>query len=112
DYTGLAFQSGAFYPIWPDNSAALGLNPDLPNFDLATAKVTVGPGATAPGNNNFASRTPLSGLAVSAFGSNLNATKEAGEPNHAGDAGGKSVWWTWTAPSSSSYVITTAGSNF
>ena len=38
-------------------------------------------------------------LSVSAFGSNQNASKEVGEPNHAGDAGGKSVWWSWTAPS-------------
>jgi subtilisin-like proprotein convertase family protein len=112
DYTGLAFQSGAFYPIWPDNSAALGLNPDLPNFDLATAKVTVTAGATAPSNNNFANRITLSGFSATAIGANSNASKEVGEPNHAGDAGGKSVWWSWTAPSSQSYVITTAGSNF
>src|SRR5262249_1644842 len=35
-----------------------------------------------------------------------------GEPLHAGNAGGKSVWWTWTAPSSGSVAVTTAGSSF
>jgi Ca2+-binding RTX toxin-like protein len=31
-------------------------------------------------------------------GTNVAATKETGEPNHAGNAGGHSVWYTWTAP--------------
>lgn len=29
---------------------------------------------------------------------NVGASKEAGEPNHAGNNGGKSVWYKWTAP--------------
>lgn len=33
-----------------------------------------------------------------AFGYNWGATKQAGEPNHAGDVGGASVWYSWTAP--------------
>ncbi len=41
DYIGLAFHAGVFFPIWPDNSTALVGNPDRPNFDLATAAVTV-----------------------------------------------------------------------
>jgi hypothetical protein len=35
---------------------------------------------------------------ASAFGYNWGATKEAGEPNHGGDPGGASVWYSWTAP--------------
>jgi hypothetical protein len=31
-------------------------------------------------------------------GFNWNASKEAGEPAHAGDLGGSSVWYSWTAP--------------
>ena len=31
-------------------------------------------------------------------GYNWAATKEPGEPNHEGDPGGASVWYTWTAP--------------
>ena len=31
-------------------------------------------------------------------GYNWAATKEPGEPNHGGDPGGASVWFTWTPP--------------
>ena len=54
-------------------------------------------GATA-GNDNFADRITISGTNTTVTGSNTNATKEVGEPNHARNAGGQSVWWTWTAP--------------
>lgn len=42
----------------------------------------------------------------------MGATKEPGEPNHAKDIGGASVWWTWTAPASGVVNITTADSDF
>ena len=43
-------------------------------------------------------------------GFNWNATKEAGEPAHAGDPGGASVWYSWTAPASgSAQVVATSG---
>lgn len=45
-------------------------------------------------------------------GSNVNATKQAGEPAHAGNTGGRSVWWTFTAPASGQMTIHTTGSNF
>lgn len=41
--------------------------------------------------------------------SNTNATKQTGEPNHAGNSGGRSLWWTWTAPLAGPVTITTAG---
>src|SRR5439155_23403595 len=44
--------------------------------------------------------------------SSAGATKEPNEPLHAGNAGGASVWWTWTAPSNGTYTITTRGSSF
>jgi hypothetical protein len=65
-----------------------------------------------PANDNFASATTLTGSTTSASGTNVNATKEAGEPNHGGDPGGKSVWWNWMAPSSGTVVIDTNGSSF
>src|SRR5262249_28825938 len=43
---------------------------------------------------------------------NMGATKESGEPNHAGNSGGKSVWWTWMAPASGQVTIDTQGSTF
>lgn len=48
DYEGLAFANGILYPIWTDNSADLGLNPDLPagaafasSYDVAVGRVAV-----------------------------------------------------------------------
>lgn len=66
----------------------------------------------AVGSNAFASAPSLS-LAnnrVSAGGSNSAATKEAGEPNHAGNAGGKSLWYRWTAPENGRLTLNTRGS--
>ncbi len=71
-------------------------------------------GVTAPGNDAFANATTitLSGNSAQATGSSVYSTKEAGEPHHAGEISGTSVWWRWTAPGSGSMTITTAGSNF
>jgi hypothetical protein len=70
--------------------------------------------AAAPANDNFASAIPLTGASFSTTGTNVEATKETGEPNHAGVTGGRSVWWTWTAPATPppSVMITTFGSDF
>jgi hypothetical protein len=53
-----------------------------------------------PSNNNFSAAQILSGLSGSVTGTNVGATKEAGEPNHGGEAGGASVWYAWEAPAS------------
>ena len=65
-----------------------------------------------PINDNFAARTLLTGSGLSVNGSNLGATLEAGEPRHGGVAGGRSVWWSWTAPASGTVEFSTAGSTF
>lgn len=67
--------------------------------------------ATLP-NDPFAGRIALSGTSLAATGSNAGATKETGEPQHAGSAGGKSVWWTWTAAAAGTVTIDTFGSVF
>lgn len=66
----------------------------------------------APANDNFASRAVIAGASAMVSGSNVGATKEAGEPNHAGNSGGKSVWWSWTAPENGPVTVTTDGSDF
>ncbi|MCD6338487.1 MAG: S8 family serine peptidase, partial [Verrucomicrobia bacterium] len=43
---------------------------------------------------------------------NAAAAKEYGEPNHAGNEGGHSIWWTWKAPADGLLKMTTAGSDF
>jgi hypothetical protein len=67
----------------------------------------------APANDNFANRTRLLGAIVSTSGNNDTATSEASEPIHwAAGNGGKSVWWTWTAPNTGPATFSTAGSTF
>jgi len=68
--------------------------------------------AAAPANDSFANAIPLTGSSVLTNGSNVGATKEPGEPNHAGDAGGRSIWWSWASPFTGSVILRTAGSSF
>lgn len=59
-----------------------------------------------PDNDDFADATPIIGpLPQEIFGWSSFATKEPDEPDHAGDPGGASVWYLWTAPSSSTVSI-------
>jgi hypothetical protein len=68
--------------------------------------------AAPPANDSFASASALSPVPPSsASGSNVEASKEAGEPNHAGDPGGHSVWFSWT-PSSSGPIGVRSGGCF
>ena len=68
--------------------------------------------AVAPVNDSFASATVLTGTSFSVNGSNIGATVQTGEPKHAGITGGKSVWWSWTAPSTGTFTLATTGSSF
>ena len=69
-------------------------------------------GGVAPANDNFAAATVLTGTTFSVSGSNIGATLQTGEPKHAGVRGGKSVWWSWTAPSTGTFTLATTGSSF
>jgi hypothetical protein len=64
-----------------------------------------------PVNDTFSAGYTI-GVNQSLSGTNVNATKEAGEPTHANNAGGRSVWWAYNAQVSSPVTISTAGSNF
>jgi subtilisin family serine protease len=69
----------------------------------------------APPNDNFANRfviaIPTGGAtSITATGNNVEATKESGEPNHAGNTGGRSVWWEWTPGISATVSVKTKGS--
>ncbi|MEK6283136.1 MAG: kelch repeat-containing protein [Acidobacteriota bacterium] len=66
----------------------------------------------SPGNDQFVTAQAISGPSGLAYGSNVGATKEPGEPNHAGSVGGKSVWYRWQAPSDGSVRFNTFGSSF
>ena len=116
-----------------------GVSPDLIANDGSYSANIVVPGntnrlvlaviATAPGkiaitnefswpvigpipNDAFANRSPINGLNATIQSHNIGATFQAGEPRHAGSPGGRSIWWTWTAPASGTVNLTTAGSDF
>ncbi len=82
--------------------------------DISGAQSLYGPPGV-PANDNFANAITITlgnSTMVTVNGFNTNATKEAGEPNHAGNAGGHSVWWKWTAPSDGNVSVDTRGSYF
>jgi hypothetical protein len=63
-------------------------------------------------NDAFGSCSTISGSYGSRGGHNITATKEPGEPNHAGDPGGASIWYCWTAPTNTPVTFDTIGSTF
>ena len=66
----------------------------------------------APTNDSFANATVITGVSGATSGSTVGATKESGEPNHAGNLGGASVWFNWVAPANGTVTFNTAGSGF
>jgi hypothetical protein len=52
-----------------------------------------------PANDTFSARSQITGLDFFARTNTLLATRDLGEPGHAGQIGGHSIWWSWTAPS-------------
>jgi hypothetical protein len=83
--------------------------------DITGAQNLYGPPGP-PENDNFAKATVIGQLdannKATLTGFNTLASKETGEPNHAGNAGGRSVWWKWTAPASGPVTIDCRGSYF
>jgi hypothetical protein len=63
-------------------------------------------------NDNFANCVTLAGSYGSRAAHNFDATKQPGEPNHAGNSGGKSLWYCWTAATNSPVTFDTIGSTF
>jgi hypothetical protein len=84
----------------------------LLSFSCFTLLATSVARAQTPANDLFANAWTLTGLAVSTNGNSNGGTKEAGEPNHAGFPGGRSVWFNWTAPTNLPVRIDTIGSAF
>ena len=60
----------------------------------------------------FASCISLSGHAGSEQDQTSNATKEPGEPNHAGNPGGHSLWFCWSTTNNTVVTFDTLGSTF
>ncbi|MGH7971966.1 MAG: redoxin domain-containing protein, partial [Limisphaerales bacterium] len=82
-------------------------------FDGASGNIRLSVVMTFPPvNDTFFKRTVIAGTNIIVTASNVDATKEPGEPYHAGNRGGSSVWWSWRAPRSESATISTFGSSF
>jgi hypothetical protein len=67
-----------------------------------------------PANDNFANAWVLTGTSVTTNGNSSGATMEEGEPYISNNPfiGGRSVWFSWTAPVSGTTRIDTVGSGF
>jgi hypothetical protein len=58
-------------------------------------------------NDNFTNAETLVGGFISVQGNNQNATNEPFEPDHAGQPGGHSLWYQWTALSTKPVTVDT-----
>ena len=63
-------------------------------------------------NDSYAACIFTGGVIGSISGSSVGATKESNEPDHAGNTGGHSTWYCWTAPLDGSVTFDTIGSPF
>jgi hypothetical protein len=80
------------------------------SIQLSVAGASGGP--TAPANDQFARRSTLPVTGGTVEGSNVGASRELGEPDHARNAAARSVWWSWTPSRSGIANLTTNGSSF
>lgn len=122
--TGVAMAPGTYtvtqavVPGW----SLQGLSCDTgESVDLANRRVTISLAAgefatctftVAAANDSFAGALPIEGASGSVTGTTAGATKEPGEPAHAGNGGGASIWFRWTAPGTGLATFDTCGSDF
>ncbi|MEY2463339.1 MAG: hypothetical protein QOH64_1477, partial [Acidimicrobiaceae bacterium] len=81
---------------------------------LAACTLLALPGAALavpPANDAFVSAELLTGATATSTGTNVEATKETGEPNHY-TTGGHSIWYRWVAPADGVATVDTQGSSF
>jgi hypothetical protein len=84
----------------------------LTSFYLTDVSLLVGTTADIPANDNFANAMVIPPTGLTNAVNTTYGSKEPGETNHAGNVGGHSVWWNWTAPGLGVVNIGTAGSGF
>lgn len=75
-------------------------------FGEAVVQVHFQPAVPVP-NDLLANAAVLTGTNASGTASNYFASKEPGEPKHAGGTGGRSLWWKWEAPGNGVVTIDT-----
>ena len=105
----------AFYTETPDQIIARMTSTGLPVTDprngIVTPRINL-LSAARPSNDQFVKRISLTGNTGAAIGYNVLATKESGEPFHAGNGGGASVWWKWVSPGEGQVSVDTHTSAF
>lgn len=106
DISSSNLQSMASFPAVAGTAYHIAV--DGKNGAVGTVTLNVDP----PGNDDFAARYTVTGSSGSTNGYTTGASKETGEPAHAFDVGGHSVWFTWTAPLNGPVEFNTAGSTF
>lgn len=109
---GLGRRSGfsyVTYPAWgPSVNVTRGIySGTFQALDMKTPMVSQNDNFASPGVVNVDMIWGSSNRSINGM-----ATKEAGEPNHAGNAGGKSVWVTFTSLYSTTVRVDTHDSSF
>lgn len=77
-----------------------------------TARLRLSDLPTILPGDNFSNRVRIPGTNSQLAANNSAFTSEPGEPLHAGRPGGRSAWYTWTAPAQGIATFSTAGSAF
>jgi hypothetical protein len=108
------YQVSAAIPAGP-HVVHLALDPDGAideRFETDNAATLSFDAVERPANDAFADRTLLTGASGDVTADTRLATRETDEPVHAGESGGASLWWTWTAPQAGVATFDTFGSGF
>lgn len=103
--------AGSTFAGW--SGACTGTGTCAVTMDAAKSVTAAFTAAAGPLNDAFATPFVVTGATGQrTTDSNVGATKEFGEPEHAGNEGGASVWYLFTPAQSGSLTINLAGSNF
>ncbi len=94
-----------------DNILSVSASDYAENVSLSS-RITINRRAFAPDNDRFAGAIPLTLTTNLINATNTAASRESGEPAHGGSVGGKSLWWSFTAPSDGILSLTTTNSTF
>jgi hypothetical protein len=79
--------------------------------DLTSATLVINDNEDDPPNDNFlSSQGTIAGPTGTVTGLNAGASRQPGEPLHAGVAGHRSIWYKWTAAASGVAAFETTGS--
>jgi hypothetical protein len=98
-----AENSGAYSVIIYNDLGGVGSDP---------AALLVPLSNSVPAFDDFEDRQSLGGRSGLTEGATVNATREPGEPFHAGRPGANSVWYSWVAPETGIATLGTRGSSF